>query len=637
VAQQPAASAIGLPSRRQALGFWLRSRGLMLRRLWRDAWVQPVPQWPAQTALRGAPVLAEHRSALWRDGRSDEEFGLVAGKVHNLRLAVRAFHGVEVAAGGTLSFWRQLGRLSARRGFVLGREVREGCVVPALGGGLCQLSNALATCAARAGFTLVERHGHTRRIEQSQPPSEADAIDATVFWNYVDLRVQAGAAWRLEAELTADELVVRLRGVRPASSAAQSLGRPVALPNRAPALRAPPPEAARGCLTCEQTQCFRHRPDWPVAAQGRTALLLDAWTPEFEAHVRSLTGAVDAFVPRAPTLLGVPVPGRAGWQGLAPHATAWAVFFARSAWSRWHARRPGRRQAAVMQGQHALALAYARRLRPQHTHLVVDQALLVPLWRGGHLAGRRYEVLMHSLPMREIHARLQAASRLWPDDPTLRDFRADPAWLDAEDEALRQATALVTPHRDVARLMQARHEAGQRQAPVDTARREAQLRLAPWVLPAIAPVGAHPARPSEPRGAAHPGPIVFGASALGRKGLHELAAALQGWPGELWVLGSAAGEHCAWQGLRVRHVPFQGEWWRSAALLVLPAHVEHAPRAALKALAAGVPVVASTACGIEGLPGVHSVAAGDIEGLRRALAPWTGRHAAAANPAAPAA
>jgi glycosyltransferase involved in cell wall biosynthesis len=47
--------------------------------------------------------------------------------------------------------------------------------------------------------------------------------------------------------------------------------------------------------------------------------------------------------------------------------------------------------------------------------------------------------------------------------------------------------------------------------------------------------------------------------------------------------------------------------------------VEHAPRAALRALAAGVPVVASTACGLAGLQGVREVSAGDIDGLRTAL------------------
>jgi glycosyltransferase involved in cell wall biosynthesis len=53
--------------------------------------------------------------------------------------------------------------------------------------------------------------------------------------------------------------------------------------------------------------------------------------------------------------------------------------------------------------------------------------------------------------------------------------------------------------------------------------------------------------------------------------------------------------------------------------VVLPAWVEHQPRALLRAIAAGVPVIASRACGVEGLPGVRTIAAGDVDGLRAAI------------------
>jgi glycosyltransferase involved in cell wall biosynthesis len=56
-----------------------------------------------------------------------------------------------------------------------------------------------------------------------------------------------------------------------------------------------------------------------------------------------------------------------------------------------------------------------------------------------------------------------------------------------------------------------------------------------------------------------------------------------------------------------------------ASVVVLPAHIEHAPRALLRAVAAGLPVVASTACGLAALPGVREVAAGDVEAMRTAL------------------
>ena len=95
-----------------------------------------------------------------------------------------------VPAGETFSFWKQVGRATRRRGFVAGRELREGCLVANIGGGLCQLSNALYEAALAAGFEIVERHAHSRRVPGSRAALQRDA---TVFWNYVDLRFRARA------------------------------------------------------------------------------------------------------------------------------------------------------------------------------------------------------------------------------------------------------------------------------------------------------------------------------------------------------------------------------------------------------------------------------------------------------------
>lgn len=135
----------------------------------------------------GLETIAESASRLWpNDGTQERDWAL--GKIENLRVARRAFDGVSLQTGQVLSFWAQLGKPSRRRGFVIGRELREGCLIPSVGGGLCQLSNALYAAALEAGLEIVERHAHTRTIPGSQA---ARGRDATVFWNYVDLRLRA--------------------------------------------------------------------------------------------------------------------------------------------------------------------------------------------------------------------------------------------------------------------------------------------------------------------------------------------------------------------------------------------------------------------------------------------------------------
>jgi len=66
-----------------------------------------------------------------------------------------------------LQLLAHVGARRALRGFVAGRELREGCVIPSLGGGLCQLSNALYDAALKAGVEIVERHAHSQVIPAS--------------------------------------------------------------------------------------------------------------------------------------------------------------------------------------------------------------------------------------------------------------------------------------------------------------------------------------------------------------------------------------------------------------------------------------------------------------------------------------
>ncbi|HVR67716.1 MAG TPA: glycosyltransferase, partial [Verrucomicrobiae bacterium] len=57
----------------------------------------------------------------------------------------------------------------------------------------------------------------------------------------------------------------------------------------------------------------------------------------------------------------------------------------------------------------------------------------------------------------------------------------------------------------------------------------------------------------------------------------------------------------------------------TARLVVLPAWIEDQPRRLLRAIAAGIPVIASDACGLEGVAGVTTVPVGDVLALRNAV------------------
>ncbi len=604
-----------LPTRTEALWFEFRAACFRAKRTvleWNGAGAKRLHR--AEARRDTAPVV-ESRTVLFNSS-SPAEFALQAGKVHNLRLAARQLNGVVIRANELFSFWKNVGRASRRRGFVEGRELREGCVIPNVGGGLCQLSNALYDVALRSGCEIVERHAHTQQVPGS---TTKPGRNATIFWNYVDLRFRPRFDCQLRVELSRGELIVgliSLKGEHPA---------PAIEPVDSCETRV---EAAETCETCGVTKCFRNPAATSLPRRGITAWLLDKFEPEFDRWMKEHEAAGDAvFVPIRSARLS-----NYSWSvdGFDSVKQARLATLLRSAGSRRLAQQGAARQRALLEFDRMLASAYADRIPPTADHLVVSQNLLPHLWRRGDLSGRTFDVLMTRLPIASLEETLDAAARLHPDSPTLADYRAPADIRNAESEALGAARFLVTPHSGIAALF------GERAVKL------------PWILPRVAPEldrlnrsslsgdasligaskgnldgselngGLETAAPWRGRGA-----VVFPANTLARKGCYELRTVAGELNLELQLGGAVLEAPNFWDG--VTTTPMDEDGMRRAALVVLPSFVEHWPRRLLRAAAAGVPVIASEGCGLRGIQNVKEIPVGDVVGLRSAIAEVLGR------------
>jgi hypothetical protein len=560
-----------VPTRADSIIFRGKTALLQMRRSFIDT-RSNVCRHRIDSALKDKPVIATSTTKLWTEDDPRERF-LVAGKIHNLRLAVRHLDGVEVPAAATFSFWKQIGRASRLRGFVEGRELREGCIIPNTGGGLCQLSNALYDAALKAGLEIVERHAHTQVI----PGSLAEqGRDATVFWNYVDLRFRSSDPFRIEAKLNANELIVRFKGSHPPKPVAQIDARIIER------------HGPNSCATCEVGECHRTVDSTAYRDFGRTAYLVDEYMPEFDDYIGSTRTANDQML--------LPIDGKRfrrsnyAWTtaGFGRVNQSFFVTAKRSYRSRKLAAQGAARQQNLLQMYEELAGSYARSLTYDVTHVVVQQNLLPFLWRAGHLGGRTFDVLMSAFPMHVIQKRLDAAHALHPESKTLGDFRADPGLVDAEREALRNARAIITPHTAIASLFPRR---GKR---LD------------WRMP-DGKLVTRAAKNEKPV-------VVFPASTVGRKGCYELREALRDLDVRLILLGPVIETEDFWSGFDITRGA--DDWLNIADLVLLPAFVEHRPRRLLLAAAAGITVIASSACGVEGIANIETVDAGDHKALR---------------------
>jgi VanW like protein/Glycosyl transferases group 1 len=582
------------PSRFNILTFRAKATLLQLRRVWVNVWNRSVQKYSKAGELENLSVIATSVTPLWTTQDSSEQH-LIAGKVQNLRVALQHINGIVIPKGCIFSFWTQLGKPTRAKGYEMGRELRQGCLISSLGGGLCQLSNALYSVALDAGLEMIERHAHTQVI----PGSQAElGRDATVFWNYIDLRFKAHEDLRIEAFLTSTSLVVELKSRAARTTFMADSPREMLVEHSAFS-------EVHACNTCHAVDCIRYSP--PVADAkplGRTAYLVDDYWPEFDQYLKRYQGSAD--------LLAVPLRGdrwrksnyawtTAGFQQV---REATGITLGRSLASRQWSAQGKSRQEKLLKYDRTLALRYAQWLTYDIQHVVVMQHLLPWLWQAGYLEGRTFDVLMTRLPILALQVRLNQAYQNHPYSTTLNDFRADLDLVKTEDRALKAARHLITPHSDVARCF-----------PNKTI-------LLDWVLPNIKLPNAKSSFVPE-------GTILFAASTLGRKGAYELREVAKAYSLPLKLLGAelesdrsaprvrSAPEVRFWDGVVVTHT--SGDPLDGVGLVVLPAYVEHCPRLLLRAVASGIPVIASAACGLEQVSGVTTIPMGDVQAFAQSI------------------
>ncbi len=527
-------------------------------------------------------TVAESKTLLWTESAAAEQF-LLAGKIHNLRIAVKKLNGLEIPANEIFSFWKHLGRANRRNGYVAGRELREGCLIPSVGGGLCQLSNALYDAALRADFEIVERHAHSQIVAGSLAEQ---GRDATVFWNYIDLRFKSPTAFRIEAKLDRDYLTVRFKSENKPSKLLQiSKSGSDAVKNPKSKIQNP-----NSCATCGIDDCFRNIKTPTNLDFGRRAFLVDEFSPEFDDYLQKTRTAKD--------VLFVPLDGRRfrkanyawNFQGFAQTKQSLFATFERSYKSRKLAAQGATRQLNLLAMYQKLAESYAKSLQYDCTHLVVQQNLLPFLWQSGALGGRSFDVLMSGLPMADLQKTLDFAAALHTESKTLGDFRADEKLIEAETEALRNAAKIITPHTAIAALFPDRAE------------------ILDWKMPDAKEIFKKQNKKFT---------VVFPASTVGRKGCYELREAVRGLDVKIVGLGAQLEGADFWNGFD--YEKGGDDWLATADLVVLPAFVEHKPRRLLQAAANRIPVIASKNCGLENVKSITSIEAGNARILRSAI------------------
>jgi vancomycin resistance protein VanW len=110
-------------------------------------------------------------------------------KVDSLKIAASCIDGLLLRPGETFSFWRLVGKPSARRGFKTGMVLRNGTVAQGMGCGLCQMTNLIYWMSLHTELSITERWRHGLDVFLDERRSQPFASGATCSYNYIDLQI----------------------------------------------------------------------------------------------------------------------------------------------------------------------------------------------------------------------------------------------------------------------------------------------------------------------------------------------------------------------------------------------------------------------------------------------------------------
>ena len=514
--------------------------------------IKPTPKFKVQSYVSTAPILSFSESELWNPHDNKDNWILTAGKIQNLRISAKKLNGLEIKANEVFSFWRHIGNPNYGKGYVIGREIREGCIVPTIAGGLCQLSNALYDAALKANFEIIERHKHTKVIKGSL--AERDR-DATVKWNYIDLRFKSTCDFRIEIELTSNKLIVYFKGNQINEFQTEKQ------------FKVSKANILNDCYSCGNIACYKH-PKIDTTKQNiavSTFILDENWS-EYDNYVQEIVGSSDYFILPFTKKIRVKTP-RYNWKSANAKSTKTTDLQSlyRALMLRFMSKTKNNIFELTLQLDKKIALAAVNKIPIQTTHIVVSQNLLPFLYESGALGGRTFDVLMTRLPFEKLHERLDLAFLNHSESPTLKDYRAKKELVELENKALTQARFIVTPHTEIAEIFKNKVVKLNWHVPNSTNKQSTGKK------------------------------ILFPASALGRKGAYELRKLATEFPLKLVILGSSIEENNFWGNIQIEE--FNGDL-NQIGFVIYPTYVENQPRQILKAISKGIPIITTKACGI---------------------------------------
>lgn len=132
-------------------------------------------------------IVKSHSSILIRK-LYGVDLRLQENKVTNIRLACEQINGLIIRPGQTFSFWKTVGRTSAKKGYQEGLVIENGKLVSGVGGGLCQMANMIHWLVLNSPLQVTELHHHTDALFPDERRRVPFGTGTSVCYSHIDYR-----------------------------------------------------------------------------------------------------------------------------------------------------------------------------------------------------------------------------------------------------------------------------------------------------------------------------------------------------------------------------------------------------------------------------------------------------------------
>ena len=109
-------------------------------------------------------------------------------KAANIAIACSKINGITIRPGEAFSFWQTVGKTSKRNGYKEGRIIERNKLTTGVGGGLCNLGNAIHLLVLHSPLKVIEFHAHSDALAPDTGKRIPLSAGTSVCYNHIDYR-----------------------------------------------------------------------------------------------------------------------------------------------------------------------------------------------------------------------------------------------------------------------------------------------------------------------------------------------------------------------------------------------------------------------------------------------------------------